>query len=1100
MATKLSDFFRLADKHSEEDERFYNLIEDKQNSVECHKALVTVFADALKLNSYRYRNEKVPYSTTQIPDEKTLDALLIYLSSVLKDPLAQVLFEQISSKAGLVKDWGNNCVLYPTSTDESKASLQASVDAVRGVEYAILYNQLRDTYIDVDWPDKEAKENLPDPIDNPKVESPPLVSDVKKKKINKLKEWIKKYDPKIIFLEKQLVTTATTTAKKATTKTIVSAIYGDESTSLPIAVNLLSQVLLNQVYSKSGTSKVGNAGGKNAFFRTVHEQVKNSESIWKNDKFKEIVDQITPLNVNKGITNSVPKLFQLTKQLFQTGLGLSDSTLKQKVSQAIGAIVTAVQNQQTDQQSYMLDRLQGMCQAVLKSYTENCNTLETWAVEIDAGIPEYISKQHIGYLMEAACSVLSSIPLQPQANFAADKIKDIRLFAFSNFGVISQAKDSYGRPYVKYSNDDPLTTDKVIVEPDAAEDTGTGTGLVNYYRPTYSVITDNDDNAALKFFNVGTTPGDGDFYIIDAGKPTRVLTKQLKPVMPLEFDFTSKTINGLTNVPAPGVAGFSAGIPFKTTDASGSSSRVFYDIIKAVSKWTQLSGRRTYDVLYQTVGGSPTPNTHLIWRLPAGGGLSRAESVDESLVLWEWLRPSGSSFLRLGEFLDLPPKRQIVRMPSLGKVINVGEVAYEIVQEVDRVINGITYHFLEIRSSPTAASETYVLTNTPHPNLPEAIDSALDRGIESTQIGVKSARILQVLNFSYYRKVHTTDAANPKVIKWIPKTGSPQRPVVGGGITIDETSEDDTVIGIDLPISFRLQQNIAKFKELTGVNGQMHPSIKNKESNLYRSTGARKDAGTVMKELNKFLINPPTTKSTLPATVFGNWAVAKSQEVLNSWQRLKDTNRSLLPTNQEWCHIKGHGDSGDERLGNFVGGSFHCNTEQLAIESGQRITTQSLPKETFKLYSTAYLFKNEDGVMVEVEGSKNYLQSGDKAYQEIVEVHNKLKKQNKRPPSKDTGAGTNIPFAAFFRYKVERKPDSDKYKREKVFEHIFEGQSEFMDVHQFSILSKTTEFVVAGMEAFQQWYTNQEDAPQVGVKRKRDDPHADNKEEGGDTE
>jgi hypothetical protein len=43
----------------------------------------------------------------------------------------------------------------------------------------------------------------------------------------------------------------------------------------------------------------------------------------------------------------------------------------------------------------------------------------------------------------------------------------------------------------------------------------------------------------------------------------------------------------------------------------------------------------------------------------------------------------------------------------------------------------------------------------------------------------------------------------------------------------------------------------------------------------------------------------------------------------------------------------------------------------------------------------------------------------------------------------------------------------------KYFDHIFEGQSEFIDEHQFNILSKTVEFALAGMKAFQTWYEEQ---------------------------
>lgn len=49
-----------------------------------------------------------------------------------------------------------------------------------------------------------------------------------------------------------------------------------------------------------------------------------------------------------------------------------------------------------------------------------------------------------------------------------------------------------------------------------------------------------------------------------------------------------------------------------------------------------------------------------------------------------------------------------------------------------------------------------------------------------------------------------------------------------------------------------------------------------------------------------------------------------------------DTLKAALRTQQEWCHLWGHGDGGSEIPQNFVAGSKHCNTEQLAIETGRR--------------------------------------------------------------------------------------------------------------------------------------------------------------------
>jgi len=75
-----------------------------------------------------------------------------------------------------------------------------------------------------------------------------------------------------------------------------------------------------------------------------------------------------------------------------------------------------------------------------------------------------------------------------------------------------------------------------------------------------------------------------------------------------------------------------------------------------------------------------------------------------------------------------------------------------------------------------------------------------------------------------------------------------------------------------------------------------------------------------------------------------------------------ETERTRIRTEQEWCHLLGHGDGGTEDPANFISGSKHCNTEQLAIELGQR-TARLAYKLNGKLTAkiTAYLFPN-DGI------------------------------------------------------------------------------------------------------------------------------------------
>jgi hypothetical protein len=111
-------------------------------------------------------------------------------------------------------------------------------------------------------------------------------------------------------------------------------------------------------------------------------------------------------------------------------------------------------------------------------------------------------------------------------------------------------------------------------------------------------------------------------------------------------------------------------------------------------------------------------------------------------------------------------------------------------------------------------------------------------------------------------------------------------------------------------------------------------------------------------------------------------------------------------TDQEWCHLRGHGDGGPEVQGNLVAGSNHCNTEQLAIEIGQRRRTTKIG-----LNVTAY-----------VEGN-----SGGKQH-----------------------------VAKFMRYKLYEPETSAK-----IFDHIYDAQNQGFDYNEFKILQTTVERVVS---------------------------------------
>ncbi|WP_346363462.1 hypothetical protein [Bosea sp. (in: a-proteobacteria)] len=95
---------------------------------------------------------------------------------------------------------------------------------------------------------------------------------------------------------------------------------------------------------------------------------------------------------------------------------------------------------------------------------------------------------------------------------------------------------------------------------------------------------------------------------------------------------------------------------------------------------------------------------------------------------------------------------------------------------------------------------------------------------------------------------------------------------------------------------------------------------------------------------------------------------AARKQALDAAEKLAKPFREMIRTSQEWCHLVGHGDGGDEVFENFISGSQHCNTEQLAIETGQRTARAAYSLQDDKqneiklaVKVTGYLFPN-DGI------------------------------------------------------------------------------------------------------------------------------------------
>lgn len=296
----------------------------------------------------------------------------------------------------------------------------------------------------------------------------------------------------------------------------------------------------------------------------------------------------------------------------------------------------------------------------------------------------------------------------------------------------------------------------------------------------------------------------------------------------------------------------------------------------------------------------------------------------------------------------------------------------------------------------------------------------------------------------------------------------------------------------------------------------------------------RVDAGKTMAEaLSNFHvypgmkasnITPKITDSKLSATSFAKYVLGllNDNAVKGQWRgdNKLDANATVdassLKTDQEWCHLFGHGDGGPEELGNFVSGSKHCNTEQLAIETGQRRVSQNddfkAEQSKLKARITAYLIpnagtwvtggsytqkqldktlltsitddtvKNKQGEFFENDVSPDKYRLKLKTDGSNLIDDNALRKAFKELSDEisapTTAASTKkqlfqfrhnlethffmyLPIARWMRYKLY-------YNGKKVFDHIYDAQSESINLHECQILDYMVEralYIAMGKEA-----------------------------------
>ena len=314
-------------------------------------------------------------------------------------------------------------------------------------------------------------------------------------------------------------------------------------------------------------------------------------------------------------------------------------------------------------------------------------------------------------------------------------------------------------------------------------------------------------------------------------------------------------------------------------------------------------------------------------------------------------------------------------------------------------------------------------------------------------------------------------------------------------------------------------------KFFTENNFKTNFILKQGKTLLHRSSGKREKAGSVMakgllqyevfkdgykdvmntedasinsvsaSDFTDYLLNPNRVENN---PVIPQWKAHKQKAWLESNENLNAGNLwndndgywKQRNTDQEWCHLFGHGDGGLEFFGNFVAGSKHANTIQLAIETGQR---RGQPKD-LEVEVSAFLFEDEELLVLKRDYGQSEIPS---LYLSVLANDDELpdapplddnsepvdvpaKRQRRKPKvplpenfilrvldsSLEMEDKINFvrdycftyPLAKFIRYKIFHKKEGKKVL---IFDHIFDAQSESFDYNEFKILETTVVRVIS---------------------------------------
>lgn len=714
-------------------------------------------------------------------------------------------------------------------------------------------------------------------------------------------------------------------------------------------------------------------------------------------------------------------------------------------------------------------------------------------------LPNYLAD----LVKEKADECLRTLPLMQGKT-------EVRFFTIQNFEDL-QALNNKSVTVTK--TDEKKSS--VVVRPDPMEK------KANAYRPIYrSIRYSTSVDRYIAFCNLPNLVA-GTFYYRPVQSPAvvKVAATNVGRILTIDFQNYTITYEGKVENPFKNDAG--------ELYRSFGSTKVFFDELKRTTKWEKIAAVRRYDPYYTTnPNDALKPIAHLTGYVAAGRGATRVLPLgDDSLCLWVWNCSSASRSIypKLGEVLGLPATREIVPTGTAGLAqlqvlktpcsVRIGGKQYNFVNHGPQRFRTEGFYYPVIGITKAGGEEKfYVQVNTPTPGVAAVLTGVKQpkKGRASRPLADTPETILDLFNFSYFRRITsienafsgTIDFTDHSKVYQLFRKGDKRMP---SGPATEEINWPDTefdAIGANLPICFNVKDNIIQYF----LDKQRRGKIINKGNSLFREQKPRKDAGTAMGAIYRRLRQPVSnslSSSKVPATAFAKGAMRESTAVQSDWGVLKVASSNYMPINQEWCHLRGHGDGGEEYPGNFVSGSYHCNTEQLAIETGQRAVTQQSAEHTFALHTTAYLLLDatdyKSKVVKDRESqilSANYL-NDQTTFQKMLK--NNIARRSRELNASDGPAtkkrkidddmpvdsptlqqGDVAPLAAYLRYKVMRRVATgqgalkragpDDMVLRKSFDFIFEGQSEFIDKNQFALISQAVQFALAGMDAFTNWY------------------------------